>query len=157
MRSLAPERSNSLFMDALQVLGNDDRLISFAPQYLAFSHLWLAFHAHQTGTATSSEIISTEARQALSILSSAFQSEIPSSPSLTVKISSPTSVVVVNRTEEVATTGKRKAVSRATVMKTPKMSRTAPGKLIHTSLCFFLQLLKLRMDDSHSDLSNGEK
>ncbi|GAA5908652.1 hypothetical protein JCM5296_006001 [Sporobolomyces johnsonii] len=62
-------------------LGQDAALRSFSPQYLALSHLHLAFHAHYAQLPSSTESASTEARQALSILRRTLEGALPPSPS----------------------------------------------------------------------------
>ncbi|GAA5868801.1 hypothetical protein JCM1840_005124 [Sporobolomyces johnsonii] len=62
-------------------LGQDAALGSFSSQYLALSHLHLAFHAHYAQLPSSTESASTEARQALSILRRTLEGALPPSPS----------------------------------------------------------------------------
>ncbi|GAA5821500.1 hypothetical protein JCM3770_000600 [Rhodotorula araucariae] len=62
--------------------GYDNALRPFIPQYLALSHLFLAFHAHASHapTAALNEAVASSARQALSVLRTALDGELPTSP-----------------------------------------------------------------------------
>ncbi|BGP39728.1 separin protein [Rhodotorula kratochvilovae] len=63
--------------------GYDAPLRPFISQYLALSHLFLAFHAHASHAPTPAlnEAVASSARQALSILRTALDGELPLSPS----------------------------------------------------------------------------
>lgn len=131
-------------------MGNDERLRSFAPQHLGFSHLWLGFHAHQVGLSTSAETTSSEARQALRILRDAFDGDLPSSPSAAARHSSDATVTstVINasaekkltpeadRRKKVVTVRRTTAATTRMAMKTPQTSRTLPRE----SLAFLTTL-----------------
>lgn len=70
----------------LQDVGADAALRPFAPQYLALSHVFLAFHSHasQAPTPTLNDSVASSARAAITILRNATDSELPLSPSATV-------------------------------------------------------------------------
>lgn len=111
-----------------QDMKRDERLHCFGAQYVAFSHFWLAFHAHQHGSGGSSDVVATEARQGLSMMLEAFEREIIGSPSISIpKIAaSPSSQKLASpklETKVPVPTAKR----RANTMKTPAAKRTLPG------------------------------
>jgi len=64
-------------------MGADAALRPFAQQYLALSHLFLAFHAHasQPPTPALQESVVSSARAAINILRTSVDSELPLSPS----------------------------------------------------------------------------
>ncbi|KAK4699322.1 separase, partial [Phenoliferia sp. Uapishka_3] len=101
--------------------GQDGHLRSYAPQYLAMSHLWLAFHAHQARQDGASEATHTEARQALKILRTALDGDIPPSPSAPKgsPLKEKEKVVVKRKTVVPPTVGRG-----AAAFKTPLVSRT---------------------------------
>ena len=107
--------------------GDDAGLKSFAPQYLAISHLWLAFHAHQARQDGAGDATHTEARQALRILRQALDANIPPSPSAPKR--SPVNTKVPSPKEKAAV--KRRPVAPPTAVKsafkTPQVSRTLTG------------------------------
>lgn len=99
-----------------QSQGQDEALRGFASEYLALSHLWLAFRAHQD---RSCAVTCTEARRTLQILRAAFDGKIPPSPSThpaatKTKLSTPTTAVVPTRKRAV-----RAPVKEASSFKTP--------------------------------------
>ncbi|ORY92414.1 peptidase family C50-domain-containing protein [Leucosporidium creatinivorum] len=118
-------------------LGEDAALRPFASQYLAFSHLWLAFHAHQAQLPAFSESTSTEARSALRILRKGLEGDIPPSPSAPKKATPPRPVAKAKSPKAPGTTTRRRAAAaskaptaaekRALAFKTPVPSRTLPG------------------------------
>jgi separase len=138
-----------------QDLKNDERLQSFGAQYIAFSHLWLAFHAHQGGVEGSAEIIAIEARQALKIIREAFDSDIIGSPSITrIGPTSPLNKQVASpdATPVAVPIPKRRAPSRLTT-KTPVVNRTLPGsfsssRLLPISVLIYNPFQQLRLDQN---------
>ncbi|GAA6018536.1 hypothetical protein JCM11491_006438 [Sporobolomyces phaffii] len=65
-----------------QKFGLDDVLSGFSAQYLSLSHLYLGFHAHHARITSSAAVVESEAKQALSTLRSALESDLPSSPTV---------------------------------------------------------------------------
>lgn len=122
--------------DALQTpIGEDAALRSFASQYLAFSHIWLGFNAHQAQLPSASESTSQAAREGLRILRDAFDKDIPPSPSkplaaATKPTPKPTPKKAIPTTRRAAT-----KVADKAAFKTPKMSRTLPGQQRSSHLC----------------------
>lgn len=124
---------------SVQSLGEDSGLRPFASQYLAFSHLWLAFHAHQAQLPSFSEPTSTEARSALRILRKGLEGDIPPSPSAPKKTTPPRPVAKAKSPKAPGTTTRRRAAAaaatkgptaaekRALAYKTPVPSRTLLG------------------------------
>ncbi|GAA5849620.1 hypothetical protein JCM8547_000513 [Rhodosporidiobolus lusitaniae] len=75
-------------------LSSDSLLAPFTAQYFSFSHLFLAFHAHhsqpssfspsspsETATVEANDLVASSARQALRILRTALEDDLPVSPS----------------------------------------------------------------------------
>lgn len=122
-----------------QSLGKDEPLRSFASDHLASSHLYLAFHAHQAQLPSAAESTSTEALQALRILASALEQDLPTSPSAPLKKAATPVRPVVEKKAAPTTTRRRGTVKSAAALakeekekkalayKTPQVSRTLPG------------------------------
>ncbi|CEQ40338.1 SPOSA6832_01949 [Sporobolomyces salmonicolor] len=127
-----------------QDLGQDAALRSFQVQYLALSHLHLAFHAHYAQLSLSSESVSTEAHQALSILRKPLDGVLPPSPSApapqartVVFQPSPTRQTTTALAAVAAAPAARRRMTRAaatpaakgrTALKTPQTIRTLAGR-----------------------------
>ncbi|GAA5940472.1 hypothetical protein JCM1841_001027 [Sporobolomyces salmonicolor] len=125
-------------------LGQDAALRSFQAQYLALSHLHLAFHAHYAQLSFSSESVSTEAHQALSILRKTLDGVLPPSPSApapqartVVFQPSPTRQTTTALAAVAAAPAARRRMTRAvatpaakgrTALKTPQTIRTLAGR-----------------------------
>ncbi|GAA5958016.1 hypothetical protein JCM21900_004746 [Sporobolomyces salmonicolor] len=125
-------------------LGQDAALRSFQAQYLAFSHLHLAFHAHYAQLSFSSESVSTEAHQALSILRKTLDGVLPPTPSApapqprtVVFQPSPTRQTTTALAAVAAAPAARRRTTRAaatpaakgrTALKTPQTIRTLAGR-----------------------------
>ncbi|KAI5475793.1 cysteine-type endopeptidase, separase [Pseudohyphozyma bogoriensis] len=126
---------------SLEDFANDAPLRPFIDQYLAFSHIYLAFHAHQSHLPESSETTGAEAKAALRILKRALDADIPPSPSAPKKVPPKESPVAVRTKAKEAVAGRSKATgagggaagkttttrSAALAFKTPQVSRTLPG------------------------------
>ncbi|KAL8280628.1 hypothetical protein RQP46_006951 [Phenoliferia psychrophenolica] len=106
--------------------GDDTGLKAFSSQYLAMSHLWLAFHAHQARQDGASDATHTEARQALRILRAALDANIPPSPSAPkrspAKAASPKEKPITRRRTPAP------PLAAKTPFKTPQVSRTLAGR-----------------------------
>ncbi|GAA5945755.1 hypothetical protein JCM3775_005840 [Rhodotorula graminis] len=111
-------------------MGADAALRPFAQQYLALSHLFLAFHAHasQPPTPSLQETVVTSARAAITILRSSTDSELPLSPSAVVaKRVSP----VVARTTPAPSPLKAEPVT-ATRARRPTRAAATPARTTRT-------------------------
>ena len=129
--------------------GEDAALAPSAFQHVAFSHLWLAFHAHQAHLPRSSEAVAGEARSALRLLRLALDPDLPASPSAplpprasharrtsaSAKKDSPlrkmatvaAPATATRRSARAAASAKTPAAATKSAFKTPQVARTLPG------------------------------
>lgn len=121
----------------MPVMGLDRALASYAQQYLAFSHVWLAFHAQLSGITAPSETIFAESRQALAILRASLDADMPASPSVPLKSPAKSPRVKAKGAvpKQAPATATRKRIIRSAAtdttaanFKTPKTGRTLAGK-----------------------------